>query len=412
VCLQELKQLDGSLADSRRAHLLDPGNAGICYYFGAVLHKLGRHQEALPWFEKAIGLQPDYVDTLHNMAEAHVQLQLFAEATDTYDRIRAISPSDAKAPLGAAHIDLLHGNFAAGWAGREARWRVQGLPIAYPKFLQPMWLGESDIAGKTILIYSDEGMGDAIQLARYVPMAAARGARVVLAVQPALVPLLSGVEGVSRCIANKSTEAMPAFDTYCPMLSLPLAFRTRLDTIPAGISYLPAPSEDRVRAWNNKLSSHDKLRVGVVWAGNPVHSNDLNRSIQLREFTRIMEVDATFVSLQKDLRPNDKAILDRSHVVDLTADLTDFGETAALLCCLDLVVAVDTSVAHLAGALGRPTWLLLPRTPDYRWLLDRDDSPWYPTFRLFRQSERRDWAEVLDRVRDELATSRASFASS
>jgi hypothetical protein len=195
------------------------------------------------------------------------------------------------------------------------------------------------------------------------------------------------------------------------MLSLPLAFRTSLDTIPAGISYLGALSEDRVRAWSDRLPPRERLRVGLVWAGNPDHDNDLSRTMPLREMTHILDVEATFVSLQKQLRPNDKAILEQTRIIDPTADLTDFGETAALLGCLDLVIAVDTSVAHLAGALGLPTWLLLPHTPDYRWLLDRDDSPWYPTLRLFRQSERRDWAEVLGRVRSELVARCSSFAA-
>jgi len=411
VCLRKLKQLDRSLADSRRAHLLDPLNAGICNNIGAVLHELGRYLEALQWFKQAIALQPDYLEALNNMAQVQHRLHRLAEAVGTYDRVRVIDPFNAVAELGTAHLHLLRGNFEAGWAGREARWRVPGLPIVYPKFSQPMWLGEGDIAGKTILIYADEGMGDAIQHARYVPMVAARGARVVLAVHPALVGLLSAVEGVSLCIANNSTEAMPAFDIYCPMLSLPLAFRTQLDTIPTGLSYLGAPSEDRVRAWSDRLSPRERLRVGLVWAGNPDHDNDLSRTMPLREMTHILDVEATFVSLQKQLRPNDTAILEQRRIIDPTADLTDFGETAALLGCLDLVIAVDTSVAHLAGALGLPTWLLLPHTPDYRWLLDRDDSPWYPTLRLFRQSERRDWAEVLGRVRSELVARCSSFAA-
>ncbi len=159
-----------------------------------------------------------------------------------------------------------------------------------------------------------------------------------------------------------------------------------------------------MRAWEDRLGLHDRLRVGLVWSGNPKHNNDHNRSIPLRMLARILDVDATFVSLQKEPRPDDKAVLlERTEIVDLTAHLTDFAETAALVSCLDLVITVDTSVAHLAGALGRPTWILLPYTPDYRWLLDRDDSPWYPTARLFRQDETRDYANVLDRVRSELA---------
>ena len=409
VCFHGLRQLERSLADSRRAHALDPNNAGICNNIGGVLHELGRYEEALRWLEMAIDLQPDYVDALNNKALSQAQLDRLADAKATFDYIKAIAPNNAEAALGAANLQLLNGNFETGWAGREARWNVPNLPIVYPTFAQPMWLGKTSIAGKTILIYADEGMGDAIQLARYLPMLAALGARVVLQVHEALQPLLSGVAGVSLCVTNNSTDALPPFDTYCPLLSLPLAFETRLDTIPAGTDYLPHPAADRIRAWNDRLGPHDKLRVGLVWSGNPDHTNDRNRSIPLGMLARILDVDATFVSLQKDMRSGDKSILEKTDIVDLTADLTDFGETAALLCCLDLVITVDTSVAHLAAALGRPTWILLPHPPDYRWLLDRDDSPWYPAARLFRQAESRDYASVLDRVRTELVALSGSY---
>jgi hypothetical protein len=183
-----------------------------------------------------------------------------------------------------------------------------------------------------------------------------------------------------------------------------LAFKTRLDTIPAQTRYVPDAAADRVRTWSERLGPREGLRVGLVWSGNPNHMNDYKRSIPLRLFTDVLDVDAIFVSLQLDPRPDDKAILEQTDVVDLTQHLTDFIETAALISCLDIVISVDTSVAHLSGALGRPTWILLPYTPDYRWLLDRDESPWYPTVRLFRQSKTRDYGEVLDRVRSELKT--------
>ncbi len=302
---------------------------------------------------------------------------------------------------------MLHGDFEAGWTGREARWKKAD-PGAYPTFTEPRWFGE-DITGKTILICADEGLGDTIQFARYVPMVAARGARVILVVDGPALTLLSGLPGVSDCLALSPAMTLPAFDLHCPMSGLPLAFATRLDTIPAETPYLPAPPADRVAIWEQRLrareSAPDKLRIGVVWSGNPEHKNDHNRSVPLSMLSRLLDVDATFVSLQKQPRPGDRATLQaRSDIVDLTADLGDFSETAALLNCLDLVVTVDTSVAHLAGALGRPTWILLPYDPDYRWLLSRDDSPWYPTARLFRQTAGRDYAEVLDRVRTELET--------
>jgi hypothetical protein len=233
-------------------------------------------------------------------------------------------------------------------------------------------------------------------------MLAARGARVILVVPPALCTLLSAVEGVAQCLPTTSRE-LPDCDFHVPLSSLPLTFATRLDTIPAQRCYLPRPAAERVRAWDARLGAHEKLRIGLVWSGNPNHNNDRNRSLPLRLFTPLLDLDAQFVSLQKDPRPGDLALL-REHpdIVDPTSDLADFADTAALIACLDLVIAVDTSVAHLAGALGCATWILLPYLPDWRWLLGRDDSPWYPTAKLFRQSETRDYADVVARVRSGL----------
>jgi Glycosyltransferase family 9 (heptosyltransferase) len=276
------------------------------------------------------------------------------------------------------------------------------LPILRINFPQPLWLGKQLIDGKTILVHVDEGLGDTIQFVRYVPMLAARGAKVVLVVDDALCPLLSELSGVSKCLSYR-TGKFPDFDMYCPMSSLPLAFGTTLETVPSAVPYLPAAPRAYVEAWKQRLGPHDRLRVGLVWSGNPKHANDHNRSLPLRALSPIRDLDATFISLQKDPRPEDQAVLrEWTEIVDLTAHLTDFVETAALVSCLDLVITVDTSVAHLAGALGCPTWILLPYTPDYRWLLNRDDSPWYPSVRLFRQTESRDYADVIQRVRSEL----------
>jgi hypothetical protein len=203
---------------------------------------------------------------------------------------------------------------------------------------------------------------------------------------------------------------LPPFDLHCPTCTLPLAFGTRLDTIPATAPYLPAPAQHRIQAWEERLQARlgprKRVRVGLVWSGKPSHLNDHNRSIPFRIFSRLLDADADFISLQKDPRPGDRPLLEQSDVLDLTAHFTDFTETAALAGCVDLVITVDTSVAHLAGGLGLPTWLLLPYTPDFRWLLGREDSPWYPTMRLFRQGENRNWEDVLDAVRRELASYR------
>jgi len=405
LALHNLRRYEESLAENRRSHALDPTGFDVCNNIGAALHWLRRDEEALPWFDKALALRPDSILALLNKASALTQIRRIDQAIDVYRQVQAIDPDNADAAWNLALLALLKGDFEAGWAGREVRWRAHMRPARYPHFAQAMWRGEDGIEGKTILIYADEGMGDSIQFARYAPLLARRGARVILAVQEPLQTLLTGLPGVSLCVSRD--EALPAFDLHCPMCNLPLAFGTRLDTIPAAISYLPAPAPARVQSWEQRLLDRlgpvRKLRVGLTWSGNPGQLNDHNRSLPLRSLLRLCDLDAGFVSLQKDPRANDKALIDPAGIIDLSADLTDFAETAALVSCLDLVISVCTSTAHLAGALGRPTWTLLSYSPDFRWLLDRDDSPWYPTMRLFRQNESRDWDELVDRVRAELA---------
>jgi len=401
LCHRSLRRFDDYLADSRRAYTLDPSNADTCNNIGDALQALGREEEALQWFDRALALLPDNTKVLNNKAFSLSQIQRFGEAVAIYHHVKTIDPDDAAADWNLALLLLLKGDFAAGWPAREARWRVPGFLKAYPRFPQPVWHGKEPIAGKTILIHVDEGLGDTIQFARYVPMVAARSARVILVVAAPLVSLLSGLEGVAQCLPVG--HALPAFDLQCPISSLPLAFATTPDTIPAAVSYLPAPPPARREAWEQRLGPRRRPRIGLVWSGSLTHKNDHNRSIPLQGLSRILALDATFVSLQKDPRPADCETLHRHpEINDWTADLTDFGETAALISCLDLVISVDTSVAHLAAALGRPTWVLLPYTPDYRWLLAREDSPWYPTVRLFRQSAARDYGAVLERVRHEL----------
>ena len=400
VVLFGLRRFEEALADSRRVHALNPDNADTCNNIAVALQWLGRDEEALRWLDRTIELQPDNITFYSNKMQALQEMRRFDEAVAVYRQLKAVAPDNAQADWDLALMQLLTGDFEAGWAGREARRR---LPSDYPIIPCPLWLGEASLEGKTILLGADEGLGDTIQFVRYVPMVAERGAQVILLVKDPLVPLMAGLPGVARCVPITAASTLPPFDVHCPLSSLPLAFGTRLDTIPPGTSYLPPPAANLVKAWDERLGDHDRLRVGLVWSGNPDHKNDHNRSSSLRAFSAMFDIDATFVSLQKDPRPDDKAVLDeRSDIVDLTVHLTDFVETAALISCLDLVITVDTSVAHLAGALGRPTWILLPYTPDYRWLLDRDDSPWYPSVRLFRQGISRNYADVIDRVRTEL----------
>lgn len=399
LVLRSLKRFDDYLAVTRQAHRLDPRHADLCNNVGDACQLLGRFEEALAWFDRALERDPSSIPALENKASLLRQMHRFDTIPAIYDRIRAIEPNRAKAEFDLANLNLLLGNFEAGWRQREARWRVGGLPIHFPAGSEPVWLGEQSIEGKTILLYSDEGFGDAIQFARYVPHLAARGARVVLVVQDALQSLLSTLPGLVQCVPHSA--APPPSDFRCPLMSLPLAFATTLDTIPSPVP-LSVPAE-RINAWDERLGSHDRLRVGLTWSGSLTHPNDESRSIPLASLTGLLEADAMFISLQKDPRPADREVLERSGIVDLTAQLTDFTETAVLVSCLDLLITVDTSMAHLAPTLGCPTWIMLPHAPDYRWLLNRDDSPWYPAVRLFRQDASRDYSGVIERVRAELS---------
>jgi len=409
ICLLRLKRYEEALAECSTALALAPQDAETAHNVGLALHKLGRNEEAVAYFDRALALNPRFLLALSMRGTSLQELHRFDEAIASFDAAVAIDPEFADAHWNAALFRLLTGDFEAGWAGREWGRKVPALGFVDRKFTQPMWLGETPIAGKTILLHSDEGFGDTIQFARYATLVAQLGARVILEVQDALQPLLTGIEGVSLCLP-KTGITLPEFDLHCPLSSLPLAFKTRLETIPSAASYLPAPADALVQPWRARLGPHDRLRVGLVWSGNPAHGNDRNRSMSLSTISAILEPDASFISLQKDPRADDQAtLLERAEILDLTSHLTDFVETAALISCLDLVISVDTSVAHLSAALGRPTWILLPYRPDYRWLLGRDDSPWYPSVRLFRQDESRDYARVIDRVRAELQAAIATF---
>jgi hypothetical protein len=406
VVLHSLRRYDQALIANRRAYALNPGNAETCNNIGAELQFFGNDEEALLWFDRALDLRPDFAVVLNNKAASLQQCHRFDEAIAIYDRLKTLDPNNAEPAWNLSMLDLLMGNFEAGWAGREAR-LLMADPGVNPRFFQARWTGTEPLEGKTILIWADEGLGDTIQFVRYVPMLAARGARIILLVDGPAQPLLSGISGVGQCLAKSAGASLPAFDMHCPICSLPLAFETRLDTIPSFVSYLPASAAARVLAWEARIEQasarRDQLRVGLVWSGNPAHKNDCNRSTSLDVLSGLLDVDATFVSLQKDPRPNDQATLrEYPDIIDLTSDLSDLSETAALVRCLDLVITVDTSVAHLAAALGCPTWLMVAYRPDFRWLLDREDSPWYPSMRLFRQTQRRDYAEVADRMRAEL----------
>jgi tetratricopeptide (TPR) repeat protein len=399
ISLRRLRRYDEALVSGAKAHALAPHDPDIANSLGCILQSLDRHDDAIATFDKAIAIRSGFAEFHNHRGTSLAELHRFDEAFASFERAIALKPDLADAHWNAALFRLLVGDFAAGWVAREWGRKCRAVGFVERSFGAPLWLGDAPLAGKTILLHSDEGLGDTIQFSRYASMVAAQGARVLLEVDPALQPLLSNVAGVAACL-KRGLEGSPALDFHCPLSSLPFAFATRLETIPAAPSYLPAPAQSHLQRWEDRLGPHDSLRVGLVWSGNPAHLNDHNRSLPLQMLGPILNLDARFVSLQKDVRPSDRtALAALAAIADFTADIGDFIDTAALISCLDLVITVDTSVAHLSAALGKPTWIMLPHTPDYRWLLGRDDSPWYPSVRLFRQDASRDYAPVIERVR-------------
>jgi tetratricopeptide (TPR) repeat protein len=410
--LRFLRRFEEAIELSEQAEVLAPDDPDVFNNAGIILHGLCRDSDAVDRFDRAILLKPHFVDGIVNKANSLVQLRRFTEALSCYAAAKSLEPEDTTIDWNIANLKMLTGDFAAGWVGRENRWTKKIARVRYPKFPTPMWLGQGSVEGKTILVYADEGLGDTIQFVRYLPLLASLGARVVLAANEELHSLVSRMPGVALCVSKSEGATVPRFDLHCGISSLPLAFGTRLDSIPSARAYFPPVATEELRSWEVRLGERKGMRIGLVWSGNPRHVNDHNRSIPLNLMARLVTDGAQFVSLQKDPRPGDMAVLGkRSDIADYTRHMTDFSATAALVSCLDLVITVDTSVAHLAAAFGRPTWVLLPYTPDYRWLLDRNDSPWYPTVRLFRQDETRDYSIVIDRVHAELGNQIRSFGS-
>jgi tetratricopeptide (TPR) repeat protein len=398
--LTRLKRYDEALTSYGRALTLCPDHADALSNRGLALTELGRYDEALADFAQALRIAPDFVDAHLNRGNTLIKLARMEEALRGYSAALALSPQHAEANFNAALTRLCLGDFRQGWKQYEYRWERKKFAVQRPNFPRPMWRGEEGLRGKTILLTAEQGLGDAIQFVRYAPLAAARGAKVLLGVHRPLAALMASVPGVSQVIADG--DMLPDFDLYCPLMSLPFAFETEMATIPADVPYI-WPQEERIAEWRARMPQNGRLRAGICWAGGSAYDNDRNRSISLDRFAAILSVpDIDFVSLQKDVSEADAAILRRHDVVQFGRQFSDFSDTAAAVAMLDLVIAVDTSVAHLAGAMGKAVGVLVPFAPDFRWMLDRTDTPWYPTMRLFRQSAIGDWDAPLERVRHEL----------
>ncbi len=402
VALRALGRYEEALESYDRAVEFKADYADAVTNRANTLRELNRFEEALAYCDRAINMQPDHADAHNNRGIALHGLRRFDESIESYQEAISLRPDLASAHVNLALCQLIIGDFERGFRGYERRWKNDDFPSPRRNFSQPLWLGREDISGRTILLHAEQGLGDTIQFCRYAALVADTGARVALEVHAPLKFLLADLKGIDRIVAKG--EALPDFDVHCPLLSLPLAFETRLDTIPAAVPYI-TPSPSAAAAWDEMLGPRTGPRVGLVWSGNAIFKNDHNRTIGLAALRPLLKPDISFVSLQKDIRDDDRLVLEELAMIrHFGDDLLDFSDTAALTSLMDLVISVDTSVAHLAGAMGVPTWVLLPEIPDWRWLLNRDDSPWYPSVRLFRQRTQGDWAPVIDDIAQALTT--------
>jgi tetratricopeptide (TPR) repeat protein len=390
------RQFDQAFARYHQALVTNPDFPEAHNNLGVILQHRGNLDEAIAQFKRALVIKPDYADAYNNLG-ASLQLKgAFEEAVAQYRQALALKPDYPDAHWNSSLIQLLLGDFATGLPNLEWRWRTVCIPRNLP---QPPWRGEP-LHGARILIHAEQGLGDTLQFLRYVPMVQRAGGSVVLEVQAPLRRIAAELPGITTLVTAE--EPLPPFEWTCPLMSLPLAFGTTPDTIPAQTAYLSVPDE-ALRTASSIPWPTTGLRVGLVWAGNPMHPRDQYRSIPLPLLEPLLRVDGVhFFSLQMGPAAGELAAA-RAPITDLSHAIHDMADTAALMTHLDLLIAVDTAVAHLAGALGKQVWTLLPFSPDWRWLLHREDSPWYPTMRLFRQPEFGDWQAVVQMAAAALA---------
>jgi tetratricopeptide (TPR) repeat protein len=409
--LRSFGLLDQARAMAEAAVALLPGDQAPLLCQAAILHDSADFAGAAALYEALLRTGPNQAGVLSSLGSSLQAMGRLAEALPCHARAVALAPQDADAHYNYADALLAAGDFTAGWAEYEWRWQRAHAP---QRGLGPPWRGE-DLAGRTILLHAEQGFGDTLQFARYAPLVAARGGRVVLEVQPALVRLMRSLPGPASVIAQG--DALPRFDTHCPLLSLPRAFGTQLDSTPAAIPYL-TPDPALASRWAARAPGDGRLRVGLAWAGS-AHPHaaglsvfDRRRSVPLATLAPLTGVPGVqWISLQTGDPAAELRDAPGGMIVQDPGPFEDFADTAALVAGLDLVIAVDTAVAHLAGALGRPVWLLSRADACWRWLDGRDDSPWYPTLRLYRQTQPLAWAPVTARVGQDLTAAAAQHQS-
>lgn len=381
-----------------RAVSLDPSRVEKVYNLGLAYSAVGRYEDAQARYRTCLQMDPNHEDALNNLSVALKDLGRLGEAEALLRDAIVKNPNDADLHWNLAQVLLHKGDFEEGWREYEWRWDMSAFTTPKRDFGKPQWTGE-DAAGKTILIHHEQGFGDAIQMVRYLPLVAARCDHVILECRPGLERLLAPLDGVDQVVTMG--QDLPSFDVHLPIMSLPHVFGTMLTTVPNDVPYLHAPKDGAV---DPRLVESDKLKVGIVWAGSATLTKDLERSVDAKMFRAVADVEGVEVfSLQLGQEEAFReAFQDLDNVYDLSKSLRDFADTAAHIAALDLVISVDTAVGHLAGALGQPVWGLHAANASYQWLQEREDSPWYPTMRLFRQVERGDWASVLERIVSEL----------
>jgi hypothetical protein len=396
----------GNLIDAethyRKLLSSNPKHPHALTLLGTIHAQRGDLEEGIRLMTKAITVKPDHSEAYFNRALSLQNLGRYEDALKDFDKATLIDSSYAEAFWHKSLLQLTLGQYEEGWKLYEWRWK-SATPFEFGVLQEILWLGKEPLAGKTIMLHAEQGMGDIIQLCRYAPLVEALGAKVILRVPASLTKLLSSLKGSFHIISED--EPLPKFDLHCPLFSLPLAFGTTLETIPADVPYLSA-DPDRRDVWQKRLGKRIKPRIGLVWSGNAKHKNDHNRSIPLKLLASLSQENYEFHSIQNECKPLDAQTLEHQNcIISHAENLKDFADTAALISEMDLIISVDTSVAHLAGALGKRVWIVLPFIPDFRWLTEREDSPWYPTARLFRQPHHNDWASVIEKIKATLTLS-------
>ncbi|MBC3882643.1 tetratricopeptide repeat protein [Undibacterium sp. LX40W] len=398
------KRFEDSSQFIRRALELSPHNADAIHHLGIALAGLERYEEAIAQFDLALSLNPQHAFSYFDRGRNYLRLEQYEEALIDLKRAVEIDPQFPEANFELGFANLALGNLEAGFKGYEWRWRCSPLKERLRPFSKPQWQGQRDIQGKTILLYGEQGLGDMIQLIRYVTEVANLGARVILEIHAPLIRLFEKFPGVAEIY--KAGDILPSYDLRAPIMSLPYLFKTNLETIPFKENYFDSKQLQQAAKhdWSADIKPSARKKIGVTWAGNRDFMHDRKRSVPFTMFSSIFSQDADFYCLQKELSDQDLEQLKTfPNIPFLGAKLTDMLETAALISHLDLVITVDTSIAHLAGAMGKEVWIMLPFNPDWRWLLKRKDSPWYAHARLFRQATIYDWAGVTQEIKHQLS---------